>query len=135
MWGEPAPTEQASPHFGCHELACRHCNRIVSVSQAHSLAEFLEIVRHRFAVKFGKELVFHIDSAHRCPAHNAAIGGAPHSYHPLGMAADVTVRGLTPEQVWEYCKELQAEGVIGGLGHYPSFTHIDYGPKRNWEGS
>jgi len=38
----------------------------------------------------GKAL--YINSGCRCPAHNAACGGVPHSSHMRGLAADISTR-------------------------------------------
>uniref|UniRef100_UPI0018DB80FE D-Ala-D-Ala carboxypeptidase family metallohydrolase n=1 Tax=Xanthomonas citri TaxID=346 RepID=UPI0018DB80FE len=40
-----------------------------------------------------------INSAIRCPAHNAAVGGAPKSQHLLGTATDIRAVGLPPPTV------------------------------------
>lgn len=38
-----------------------------------------------------------VSSGYRCPALNAAVGGARYSAHMQGLAADITVVGLTPK--------------------------------------
>lgn len=40
-----------------------------------------------------------VSSGYRCPALNKAVGGAETSVHPLGYAADLTVRGSFREFV------------------------------------
>ena len=69
-----------------------------------------------------------INSAYRCKKHNKAIGGSASSQHILGKAADIVVRGYDPSlEIYPLIEELINEGQIlqGGLGDYPTFTHID----------
>lgn len=71
----------------------------------------------------------HINSAFRCPAHNKAVGGEPHSQHQLGNATDITIAGMTPLEVQDFC-----ESRFDGLGRYDVFTHIDSrGVKARWD--
>ncbi|MEB3244673.1 MAG: D-Ala-D-Ala carboxypeptidase family metallohydrolase [Vampirovibrionales bacterium] len=60
---------------------------------------------------------------------NQQLGGAPHSFHLQGMAADINVAGLSPRQVQSLLKAWP-----GGLGAYPGHTHVDFGPHRRWAG-
>ena len=75
-----------------------------------------------------------INSAYRCPAHNKNIGGATHSKHLEGIAADIDVMGVNSKDVADKVEELMTNGAIpnGGLGRYNTFTHIDIrqGPAR-----
>ena len=68
-----------------------------------------------------------ITSGYRSPEQNKAAGGHPLSYHLRGMAADIMVAGLTPKQVQQQLSQWQ-----GGLGCYPTFTHVDIGPRRRF---
>lgn len=58
---------------------------------------------------------------------NRSIGGARLSRHIRGEAGDFTVKGVSPARVHAICLELYDAGglVIGGLGRYPNFTHVD----------
>jgi uncharacterized protein YcbK (DUF882 family) len=65
-----------------------------------------------------------------------------HSQHCFGRAADVVVKTLDPKLVHDTARELWKNGTlkIGGLGSYPSFTHIDTRPVikghlAQWSGS
>ncbi|MBR4870280.1 MAG: hypothetical protein IKU12_05825 [Oscillospiraceae bacterium] len=51
----------------------------------------------------------------------------------FGAAADITVRGVTPEKV---AREARAHlGDTGGVGRYKTFTHVDVRAKRSdWTG-
>jgi uncharacterized protein YcbK (DUF882 family) len=68
-----------------------------------------------------------INSGYRSRELNRKVGGASNSYHMKGMAADFTIRGITPKQVREII-EVQCDlGKMpcGGLGAYSTFTHYD----------
>lgn len=96
-----------------------------------ALAGQLEIVRKQLG---GKPI--HINSGFRTPDHNKLVGGVKDSQHTLGKAADITVDGMTPTEVFETVRHTWQ----GGIGHYPrtskraGWVHLDTGPKRFWEG-
>ena len=79
----------------------------------------------------------HINSGFRTYEHNETvqiaanpdyISGTSASYHMLGMAVDITIKGMTPEQV----QQLLANWS-GGLGSYKTFTHVDIrGNQARW---
>lgn len=85
------------------------------------LAEQLQVLRD----EIGKPIS--ITSGYRSPNHNARIGGAKHSYHVRGMAADIQVSGMHPMDVKKVILRLMNEGKIlkGGLKAYKSWTHVD----------
>ena len=72
-------------------------------------------------------LPIRINSGYRCPAHNMSVGGATHSKHVEGFAADIEVAGIEARDVADKVEKLMESGAIpnGGLGRYRSFTHID----------
>ncbi len=74
-----------------------------------------------------------ITSGCRCPAYNRQVGGATHSQHVLGRAADIQVSGIDPGEVHDW---IGANFPGVSLGRYATFTHVDTrsnGPAR-WEG-
>lgn len=74
-----------------------------------------------------------INSAYRTPAKNKSVGGATYSQHMYGIAADIVVKGVTPKQVAAYAETLLPNK--GGIGIYPTFTHIDVRKtKSRWNG-
>ena len=84
------------------------------------------------------EKPININSGYRSPSHNASIGGVKNSQHVLGNASDITIKGLTPEEVKEALEMLISSGHIlqGGIGIYNSFVHFDIGyngKKRRWD--
>lgn len=58
-------------------------------------------------------------------------GTASNSYHLRRRAADFRLDGIPAPEVADYAEWLQ----VGGVGRYgSSFTHIDSGPGRTWNG-
>lgn len=95
-------------------------------------AGMLEALRAALSAELGRDCPVKVLSGYRSPAHNAAVGGAPKSYHLRGMAADVTCAFASPALVQRIARRLQARGLIGGLGVYAGFSHVDWGPRRSW---
>lgn len=80
-----------------------------------------------------------INSAYRCPEHNAKVGGLKTSQHLLGKAADITIQSLKPAEVYALIEELIDMGHMlqGGLGLYEEkgFVHYDIRKtKARWNG-
>ena len=98
-------------------------NVLVNIKE---LAKNLQVIRNIVCAPIS------INSAYRSILHNKAVGGAKNSYHVKGMAADVTIQGLTPKDVHTLLSELMEDGTIsqGGLGKYDSFTHYDIRKTR-----
>ena len=77
-----------------------------------------------------------INSAYRCPEHNAKIGGSKTSQHLLGKASDITIQSLKPIEVYAIIEDLIDFGVMlqGGLGLYDTFVHYDIRKTRaRWD--
>jgi len=113
---------QLSPNFHLSEFEC-HCGKcdhtIISLDHVDNLQ------RKRKELK----KTINITSAFRCEAYNKKIGGATHSQHKLGMATDIQVKGMTPDEVADACED------FSGLGRYNSFTHLDSreNGKARWD--
>ena len=80
-----------------------------------------------------------INSAYRCPDHNAKVGGSKTSQHLLGKAADITIQSLKPVEVYALIEDLIDMGHMlqGGLGLYEEkgFVHYDIRKtKARWNG-
>ena len=122
-WGVRPPEGKITANFSWDEARCRcGCGRVAGIEVVKITAQWLEQVR----AVFNKPI--HINSWCRCPEHNAKLpGAAKHSYHMTGMAVDITIRGLTPFQVWFKLrwKHWGVKKLVGGLGRYASFTHVD----------
>lgn len=114
-----------STHFKVREFACKDGTDAVLV--APRLVMVLESIRSYFGAAVT------INSAYRTPQRNAKIGGAAHSQHCYGTAADIVVKGKTPAQVAAYARQLMPGW--GGVGIYKSFTHIDVRETQaDWNG-
>lgn len=120
---------QLSAHFKSTEFACRcGCGFGLNPGDVSpALIERLEEIR----THFGKSII--ITSACRCEKHNKRVGGAAHSQHLLGTAADIIIRDVRPETVYNY---VSGRYNNGGTGKYRLFTHVDVRQdKRFWNGT
>lgn len=68
-----------------------------------------------------------INSGHRCPFHNAKVGGRPRSMHKI-LAFDVSLAGQDPAKLLAAAKEVG----FRGFGYYMTFLHLDMGRRRFW---
>jgi uncharacterized protein YcbK (DUF882 family) len=94
------------------------------------LAKNLEVLRKHL----GQPI--RVTSGFRSKEHNAKIGGAPASTHILGMAADIQVAKMKPEEIAKEIELLIANGKMkeGGLGIYRTWIHYDIrGTKARWK--
>ena len=94
------------------------------------LANKLQVLRDYL----GKQIS--INSAYRSPSHNKSVGGAKNSQHLYGKASDITVKEMTPKQVYDAIEILISNGDMlqGGLGLYNTFVHYDFrGNKSRWD--
>src|SRR5690606_14068665 len=94
-----------------------------------------ELARNLQVLRDNVQAPVMINSGYRSPAHNKAVGGASGSYHLKGMAADIVVKGISPNKVVDIIEDLIELGLMknGGLGRYDTFTHYDIGPVRRWD--
>ena len=77
-----------------------------------------------------------VNSAYRSPEHNAKVGGVPKSQHLLGKAADIVVKDMPTEFLYQYIEDAISNGEMlqGGLGLYDTFVHYDIrGTKARWD--
>lgn len=75
-----------------------------------------------------------ISSGFRCRTYNARVGGAPSSYHTLGMAADIVERDIDMEELARKAA-LVRSFLDGGIGTYAGWVHVDVrGYGRRWRG-
>ena len=95
------------------------------------IAPRLVMVLETIRAHFGAAVT--INSGYRTPEYNAKVGGVARSQHCYGTAADIVVKGQTPEAVAAFARTLMPDW--GGVGVYKSFTHIDVREARaDWTG-
>ena len=115
--------KQLTKNFNSSEFECR-CNRCKEVKIDMDHVRKLQKLRDDLGVPI------HINSAYRCPEHNAEVGGAANSQHKYGTATDIRVSGMSADEVADACESFM------GLGRYDTFTHIDSrsgGQKARWD--
>lgn len=100
--------EKTLKYFTEKELACKCCGVDKTTPEfKEKLDELREL--------YGKPLI--VNSAYRCPKHNAEVGGVKNSQHLLGIAADI-------KDVSKDFRDL-AYSLGWTLIEYKRFTHID----------
>lgn len=110
-------------HFNDSEFTCPCCGKS---KQNSELKAVLELVRCHFHQPIT------INSSYRCEKHNEEVGGAEHSQHKLGTAADIVVKGIEPLIVYQYIDSIFPNQY--GIGLYNSFTHVDVrANKARWD--
>ena len=74
-------------------------------------------------------------SGYRCPVHNMNVGGASNSKHKLGIAADISVKGVKPESVYGFLDNMFPDKYGLGLYKGNKFVHLDIrATKARWKG-
>lgn len=127
---KPGQKIQITDHFDTTELDCG-CGKCTENYIDKDLIEKLEEVR----ISFGEPVK--ITSGYRCPAHNAAIGGAPGSSHMSGLAVDVKPLNSTKEKLDKLYALCYDKFDNIGDGRPKGFVHVDVRPakstgKRTW---
>jgi len=118
---EDSPVDWRWQNFSPKELSCPHCGEFYFFPAA-----FDAIQRLRDIVGAPVNL----NSAHRCPIHNAHVGGAPLSEHKTRIAFDINLSGRDRLDILNKA----AESGFGTFGFYRTFLHADMRPGRRWFG-
>ena len=106
---------QLAKNFRLDEFKCK-CGECDPILVDEALVDWLQKIRDHF----GRSV--NINSGYRCAKHNAdpKVGGSPSSHHVKGMAADIRVEGVAPEEVAKYAESIG----IRRIGLYDTFVHI-----------
>lgn len=115
--------EEFDSNCGC-EMPINVYHNIVKV------ANQLQILRNEI------KKPIHINSAYRSECWNKKQGGVKNSKHLVGKASDISVKGLTPLEVYNTIERLIKNGDMlqGGLGLYDTFVHYDIrGERKRWD--
>lgn len=118
-----------STHFDSREFRCRD-------GSEHPIDPTLIDMLEELRAELGG-LPITITSGYRSPSYNRRVGGARNSYHVKGMAADIQVRGVDVQTVYDAAQRLFPE--TGGLGLYRrgsgGWVHVDARPSpARWRG-
>jgi hypothetical protein len=140
-----------SRHFRSREFECPCCGKL-GVSQI-LVCEILEPIR----VHFARPVYISEGGGVRCEDYNKRIRfcdacganyhgwtcedcgrlgtqrSAVNSWHMRGTQADISIAGVTPQQVQQFARTLPA---VTRLGCYRGFTHVGHGGStfKEWEG-
>lgn len=106
--------EKLSPHFSGSEFICPDCGTGIIAAE---LIHLLERLRSKLNVPL------RVTSGYRCPRHNAQIGGAPDSFHQLGLAVDIAP-GSSDISVLDIAKAAMEVGFTGVIA-YERHVHVD----------
>lgn len=112
-----------SANFLVREFRCKDGSDPIFIEP--ELIKILQDVRDHFRKPVN------INSAYRTPQHNTAVGGVGNSRHMYGMAADIWVRGETPEAVYSYLCATYPGSL--GIGIYSWGCHVDTGGFKRWD--
>ena len=82
-------------NFHSKEFWCDCGCRIVTPSITWSLKAVLQLLRQAV------QMPLVITSGFRCPDKNRRVGGAEHSKHREGIAADISTKGWTKANFWQ----------------------------------
>lgn len=120
-----------SKNFDSSEFKCKCCGQLPENGMNPELIELLQAIRD----KIGKPIL--ITSGYRCEKYNRQVGGAKHSQHVLGNAADIKVqdREMDASDV-QHWLVLNFNKECKGIGCYDNFTHVDVrdGNHARWNG-
>ena len=117
---------QLSKNFRLDEFKCK-CGKCDPILVDEALVDWLQKIRDHF----GRSV--NINSGYRCEDHNSSpkVGGSKGSHHVKGMAADIRVEGITPEEVAKYAESIG----IKRIGLYDTFVHIGSATTKSfWKG-
>lgn len=104
-------TNFESTEFDCK---CDESNCTITLID-QKLVWYLQKIRDHF------NSPVYINSAYRCPTHNADVGGVTNSKHTQGLAADIRINDVEPLTIAQYAEDL---GILG-IGWYSTFVHVD----------
>ena len=119
----PTPSHYTCKYFQDSEFTCKcGCGLNLQKDGIKRIAD--EIREH-----FGSPAI--ITSGTRCAKHNAEVGGVSNSYHLYGNAIDIYVKGVSGQDLLNYCRQI----VNRGSARYTYYItgqacHIDTGGKE-----
>lgn len=115
-----------SDHFSTRDFMCKCNNCDGEIKISLGLIGGLELLR------FNTKKRIEILKGYICPEIQASINKLQKNYHAMGLAADITIEGLTPQEVFKYAEEIpEFKGL--GLNLTEKYVHIDVRKeKKSW---
>jgi len=116
--------------FSWNEFKCRD-NTNVPLHLAINIVDLCRDVLQPIRDHYHKPV--HITSGYRTPTYNRSVGGATKSQHMQGRAADITVAGVSTDDLFSFVKRfMKTRGKGGGVGYYrkSGFVHVDIRPTK-----
>jgi uncharacterized protein YcbK (DUF882 family) len=133
------PDAYLSEHFQLCEFAC-HDGATTPPDAVANLVRLCQMALEGVRADWGGSII--VVSGYRSPAHNTAVGGAPHSQHVLGTAADIRPVDMSRMEEFVACCERAVDRypAIGGIGVYGLWVHLDVreragGHVARWTGA
>lgn len=117
-------TIRLTPHFKLSEFIPKNTTMPAPwiLDNLKNLANRLQAIRDLL------QQPVYIHSGYRTHQQNLQVNGVENSFHLSGMAADISVKDISPEQVQQFL-----ENWSGGMGLYSTHTHLDLRPvKARW---
>jgi len=108
-------------YFSLYEFECPCCKRVMLSPDLLARLDHLRRVINR---------PVYINSGYRCKEENYQVGGAPGSYHLLGMAADIRVKDYSLSDLLIYAQEMGFKGI--GFYEEQNYLHLDIRPGSNY---
>ena len=104
-------------HFKIEEFACSCCG---VADMDDTFLNMIDIARDQ------ADVPFKITSGYRCLKHNTEVGGATHSAHTTGYAADIACSSTANR--YKIINSLMARG-FNRIGISSQFIHVDCDPS------
>ncbi len=122
-------------HFSIHELTrSRIAERqnIDNTPPPQAVTHLQQLVEHildPLREAWGNPIV--VNSGYRCPKLNKAVGGAPHSQHMKGQAADITTGSQQGNRrLYTLLRQLNLPIDQAINEHDFSWLHVSFGPRH-----
>lgn len=112
---------QLSENFKVKEFACKDNSDKILIDVTFVKTHLQDIRTH-----FGKPVI--VNSAYRTESYNRYVGGAKNSYHMKGRAFDISIKGVSPQEIAKYAASIGIPGVI----QYNTFVHVDSRDTKYW---
>lgn len=113
--------KQLSENFKVNEFACKDGSDKILVD-----VTFVQTYLQDIRTHFGKPV--NVNSGYRTLAYNIRVGGAKNSYHTKGRAFDISIKGVTPQEIAKYAASIGVPGII----QYNTFVHVDSRDSKYW---